>query len=56
MIVRVDGEAIAEPGDVARVIGGKKPGDSVEIEYLRGSERESVDVRLGTRPEQVARG
>ena len=56
VIVRVDGEAIAEPGDVARVIGGKKPGDSVEIEYLRGSERESVDVRLGTRPEQVARG
>ena len=56
VIVRVDGQAIAEPGDVARVIGARKPGDSVEIEYLRGAERESLDVRLGTRPEQVARG
>jgi S1-C subfamily serine protease len=56
VIVRVDGEAVTDPSDVVRIIAGKRPGDSVEIEFVRGSERESVEVELETRPEQVARG
>jgi S1-C subfamily serine protease len=53
VIVRVDGRAVAEPADVARIIAAKRPGDSVKIEYLRAGERESADVELGTRPEFV---
>ena len=55
VIVGVAGEEVTEPADVARIIAARKPGDSVEVEYLRGGERETADVELGTRPEQ-ARG
>jgi putative serine protease PepD len=50
VIVSVDGRAVAEPSDIAAAIEDRRPGDSVRIEVLRGGERESLTVELGTRP------
>jgi putative serine protease PepD len=50
VIVSVDGRAVAEPSDIAAAIEDRQPGDSVRIEVLRGGERESLTVDLGTRP------
>ncbi len=53
LIVGVDGRDVASPEDVAAAIEDNKPGDSIEIEFLRGGDRESVDLELGTRPAQA---
>jgi putative serine protease PepD len=50
VIVSVDGRAVAEPSDIAAAIADRRPGDSVRIEVLRGGERDSLTVELGTRP------
>jgi len=50
LIVRVDGRNVASPEDVAAAIEDNKPGDSIEIEFLRGRGRESVDLELAPRP------
>jgi S1-C subfamily serine protease len=53
VIVRVAGDEVTQPADVARIIAAHEPGESVEIEYVRGEERELTQVELGTRPEQA---
>ena len=53
LIVKVDGRDVASPEDVAAAIEDNKPGDSVTVEFLRGRERDSVDIELGTRPAQA---
>ena len=50
LIVRVDGRDVASPEDVAEAIEDNKPGDSIEIEFLRGRGRESVELELAPRP------
>jgi S1-C subfamily serine protease len=50
LIVRVDGRDVGSPEDVAEAIEDNKPGDSIEIEFLRGRGRESVDLELAQRP------
>jgi S1-C subfamily serine protease len=54
IIVAVDGEPVKSPEDVGAAIADKQPGDVVAIDYYRGDERRSVDVRLGNRPNDVA--
>jgi len=53
IIVTVDGAEIAESADVAAAIEDDQPGDTVEIEFVRGGETETVDVELGERPTRV---
>ena len=53
IIVKVDGEDVSEPEDVAAAIEDNKPGDEVEIEYYRDDDREKTKVKLGTRPQQL---
>ena len=53
LIVKVDGQDIREPSDVASAIADNKPGDTIEIEYFRGDDREKVEVKLGERPDQA---
>ncbi len=55
LIVKVDGREISAPEDVARAIADNKPGDEVTIEYFRGDERLSAQVRLGLRPKDFPR-
>jgi S1-C subfamily serine protease len=53
IIVSVDGEPVAESADVAAAIADNEPGDTVEVEVLRGDAEETIDVELGRRPARV---
>ena len=50
LIVGVDGQKVESPDDVGEAIADEKPGDSVEVEYYRGDDRKTADVKLGKRP------
>ena len=54
MIVSVDGKPVKSSDELVAIIAGKKPGDEVEIEYLRGrsGDRKTAKVTLGNRPGQ----
>ncbi len=53
VIVGVAGRPVREPGDVVAVVASKRPGDRIEIEYVReGGGRRQAQVTLGTRPDQ----
>jgi serine protease Do len=53
LIVSVDGKEVDGADDVVNAVSGKKPGDTVEIEFYRGDDRRSVKVELDERPEQL---
>jgi putative serine protease PepD len=48
--------AIAEPSDLSTAILDYKPGDRVELRVVRDGEQRTIEVQLGTRPDQPARG
>ena len=50
VIVAVDDEAVAEPGDLLAELRTRDPGDTIELTVLRGGDEESVDVELGQAP------
>jgi putative serine protease PepD len=56
LIVKVGDQDIADPGALADAIGKLKPGQEVRIEYFRGDERRSAQVRLSERPDQANQG
>ncbi len=56
LVVAVDGQPVNEPGDLARIIGGKKPGDEAKLDIFRGGERQTITVKLGTRPAEARIG
>ena len=56
IIVKIDGRAIDSAEDVGAAIDPKKPGDRVKIEVVRQGDRETLDVELGKRPEQLVGG
>ena len=49
-IQEIDGKAVDSAGDVRAAIDAHEPGDSVEVEVVRGGETVTVQVELGTRP------
>ena len=53
LIVEVAGDVIEDPSDVAAAIADRAPGDTVEVQYYRGDELETAQVKLGTRPESA---
>ena len=53
VIVEIDGVEVATEAEVQSIIDAKKPGDTVELTVLRGGDRETVEVTLGTRPPQA---
>jgi putative serine protease PepD len=53
VIVSIDGQVVASPDDVSRLISGKHPGDTVKLGIARGGSRSVVPVTLGTRPDQL---
>jgi putative serine protease PepD len=55
-ITAVDGRAIKEPADVSTAILQRKPGDSVKLTVVRSGEQRTIEVRLGTRPDQLQQG
>ena len=50
IIRAVDGTRVRTNGDVADLIGAKRPGDTVKIELARGDDTRTVTVKLGRRP------
>jgi S1-C subfamily serine protease len=50
LIVQVGDVKIDEPDDIVNAIEDLKPGDDVEITFLRGDDRRTVTVELGERP------
>jgi putative serine protease PepD len=50
VITKLDGKTITDGDDLSAVIDGKKPGDELEVTYVRDGETETLTVTLGTRP------
>jgi S1-C subfamily serine protease len=50
VIVELDGVAVSTEAEVQSLIDAKRPGDTVSITVLRDGDRETVDVKLATRP------
>jgi S1-C subfamily serine protease len=55
IIVRVDGQAVKRPEDVAAAIADNRPGQTVTIDVLRRGQRKSLEARLGRRPAEPPR-
>jgi serine protease Do len=53
VIVAIDGKTVKSAQDVVTAIAHKKPGDSVEVEYYRGSHKRTTKVTLSDRPAQL---
>jgi S1-C subfamily serine protease len=53
VITAIDGKKVNTSDDLAGAIAGKQPGDSVELEYYRDGERETVEIELGERPSSL---
>jgi S1-C subfamily serine protease len=53
VITKLDGQDAGSMDDVISAIAGKKPGDSVKIEYLRDRNKKTVTVKLAQRPATV---
>ncbi|MFN2612195.1 MAG: S1C family serine protease [Solirubrobacterales bacterium] len=50
LIVALDGKPVDSSSDVARLIADDKPGQTIKLEIVRGSEHSTVDLTLGPRP------
>jgi putative serine protease PepD len=55
-IVDLAGRAIKEPGDLSTAVLDHKPGERVKLTVERNGDQRTIEVQLGTRPDQVAQG
>jgi S1-C subfamily serine protease len=53
LVVELDGRKINSPDDIAAAIADNKPGDRVNLKYLRDRKPRETTVTLGKRPAQV---
>jgi S1-C subfamily serine protease len=53
VIVAVNDNQLVAESDLAELIGRRRPGDTIEIEFLRDGERRQVDLELDPRPTRV---
>jgi S1-C subfamily serine protease len=54
LIVSVDGQAVQTADDVVAAVADKRPGDTIEIEYYRGNDKRTAQVKLGERPDALS--
>jgi serine protease Do len=54
VILSADARAIGDNSDLSRYISSKSPGYTVKLEVLRGKDRKTVSVTLGTFPDETA--
>jgi putative serine protease PepD len=52
LIVSLDGRTINSPSDLGEAVLTSKPGDTVKVVVQRNGNRETMDVTLGTRPDE----
>jgi putative serine protease PepD len=50
VITEVDGRAVTDPNQLAKLTLDKQPGETVQVTYLRGGTSHEVPVTLGTPP------
>ena len=53
VITRIDGRRVGSMDDVVRAVSGKRPGETIQLEVVRGDETQTVSVKLGERPERA---
>jgi S1-C subfamily serine protease len=56
VIVAADGEAVRSSGDIAKLLGARKPGDEVTLDVIDRSGPRRVAVKLVTRPATAPAG
>ncbi len=55
IVTKLNGDAVKDASDLTRRIGAMKPGDKIQLSYLRNGAEATVDVALAMQsPEQVA--
>jgi S1-C subfamily serine protease len=54
VIVSIDGKKVGSADDVVTVVAGKQAGDTVSIEYYRGKDKHTAQVKLGERPKRLS--
>jgi putative serine protease PepD len=52
-IVEIEGEPVRDQDDVSTAVNARRPGDELQVVVVRGGERRTLTVELGTQPEQV---
>ena len=52
----LDGQEIQDPEDLSTTVLEHKPGDHVKLTVVRNGEQRTIDVQLGTRPDQIIQG
>jgi len=50
IIYEFDGKDVEDPGQLARLVRGKKPGDKVKVVIYRDGEKKTLTVKLSSRP------
>jgi len=53
VIVAVEGERVTGADDVVAAVADKQPGDTIEVEYYRGDDKRTAQIKLGERPEEL---
>jgi serine protease Do len=57
VVISLNGQKVADPRELTRMVGGLKPGSSADLEVWRDGKKQKLSVELGKRPDnpQVAR-
>ena len=55
-ITAVDDSSVQDPSDLSSSVLEHKPGERVKLKVVRGGQQRTIEVQLGTRPDQVAQG
>jgi S1-C subfamily serine protease len=54
VIVAVDGQRVSGADDVVSAVAKRQAGDTIEIEYYRGGNKRTAEVKLGERPAELS--
>ena len=55
-ITKVGDRAVSEPDDLSSAVLEFKPGQRIKLTVVRGGDERTIDVQLGTRPDQLEQG
>jgi S1-C subfamily serine protease len=55
-ITSFDGRTIANASDLGQAVLTRKPGDTVKVVVQRNGEKQTLNVTLGTRPNEAQQG
>jgi S1-C subfamily serine protease len=53
VVQAIDGKRIGSSEDLVHALHGHEPGDTIELQFQRGTDRQTVSVRLAERPAQL---